>query len=85
MMGLSRCGIFSVSTMFNIYIRSIINYNPFLLLTQIWSLHTQNLVETVGGVHLGAVDAICFHPEHPVLVTGSRDGTVCLWNPTTLR
>ncbi|XP_066339839.1 uncharacterized protein [Miscanthus floridulus] len=52
---------------------------------KIWSMHTQNLVETVKDAHFGSVDAICSDPEHAVLVTGSDDGTVCLWNPNTLR
>ena len=48
-------------------------------------MHTQNLVETAKDAHVSSVDAICSDPEHAVLVTGSTDGTVCLWNPNTLR
>ncbi|XP_066339723.1 uncharacterized protein [Miscanthus floridulus] len=54
-------------------------------IVKIRDLHTKSLVQTVEGVHLGSVYLIYCHPEHPVLVTGSEDGTVCLWNPTTLR
>ncbi|CAD6257418.1 unnamed protein product [Miscanthus lutarioriparius] len=52
---------------------------------KIWSMHAHNLVETVKDAHFRLVEAICSDPEHAVLVTGSADGTVCLWNPNTLR
>ncbi|XP_066339684.1 uncharacterized protein [Miscanthus floridulus] len=54
-------------------------------IVKIRELHTKSLVQTVEGIHLDSVDVIYCHHEHPVLVTGSADGTVCLWNPTTLR
>ena len=28
---------------------------------------------------------VCFHPELPLIVTGSEDGTVKLWHATTYR
>lgn len=56
---------------------------PFLL-KQIWDMHTKRCVKTLEG-HANRVTAVCSHPELPILMTGSQDGTVRLWNSYTFR
>ena len=31
------------------------------------------------------MSAVCFHPELPVILTGSEDGSVKIWHSTTYR
>jgi coatomer subunit beta' len=35
--------------------------------------------------HAHNVSAVCFHPELPVIITGSEDGTLRIWHSTTYR
>lgn len=35
--------------------------------------------------HAQNVSAVCFHPELPILLTGSEDGTVRIWHAGTYR
>ncbi|MBA0549942.1 hypothetical protein Golob_020935, partial [Gossypium lobatum] len=35
--------------------------------------------------HTHNVSAVCFHPELPIIITGSEDGTVRIWHATTYR
>uniref|UniRef100_A0A0A9BN88 Protein kinase domain-containing protein n=1 Tax=Arundo donax TaxID=35708 RepID=A0A0A9BN88_ARUDO len=51
---------------------------------KIWDLQKKSCVETLKG-HANRVNAVCSHPELPILLTGSRDGTVRLWNSNTFR
>jgi len=49
---------------------------------KIWGVPVQELS---GHQNNKRVSAVCSHPELPLLMTGSRDGTVCVWNSNTFR
>ena len=49
-----------------------------------WDYQTKACVQTLEG-HAHNVSACAFHPELPLIVTGSEDGTVRLWHSTTYR
>ncbi|KAF8711321.1 hypothetical protein HU200_029348 [Digitaria exilis] len=51
---------------------------------QIWNLKNKELVETLKG-HTAKINAVCPHPDLPILLTGSADGTVRLWNSNSFR
>ncbi|CAO2152269.1 unnamed protein product [Urochloa humidicola] len=50
----------------------------------VWDYHTKSSVETLKG-HTDYVSTVFSHPELPVLMTGSDDGTIRLWNKDTFR
>ncbi|CAN6293520.1 unnamed protein product [Urochloa humidicola] len=50
----------------------------------VWDYQTKICVQTLEG-HAHNVSAVCFHPELPIIMTGSEDGTVRLWHSTTYR
>ncbi|KAL6868106.1 hypothetical protein ACP4OV_014951 [Aristida adscensionis] len=52
--------------------------------TKIWDMQTKSLVKEIK-IHGDSVTAVCSCPDHAILVTGSSDGTVCLWNLATFR
>ncbi len=39
-------------------------------------------LQTLDG-HAHNIATVCFHPELPLILTGSEDGTVKLWHSTT--
>ncbi|KAL6662330.1 hypothetical protein ACP70R_000189 [Stipagrostis hirtigluma subsp. patula] len=45
----------------------------------IWNCDSATQVGILDG-HIDLVTAVCSHPDLPILITGSNDGTVCLWN-----
>ena len=51
---------------------------------KIWDYQTKACVQTLEG-HAHNVSAVMFHPELPVILTGSEDGTVRVWHATTYR
>lgn len=51
---------------------------------QVWDYQTKSCVQTLEG-HTHNVSAVCFHPELPIIITGSEDGTVRIWHATTYR
>uniref|UniRef100_A0ACD5YXM8 Uncharacterized protein n=1 Tax=Avena sativa TaxID=4498 RepID=A0ACD5YXM8_AVESA len=51
---------------------------------KIWDCNTGACVQTLQG-HTDWVYTACCHPNLPILITGSRDGSVCLWNSKTFR
>ena len=53
-------------------------------LTQVWDYQTKSCVQTLEG-HTHNVSAVCFHPDLPIIITGSEDGTVRIWHSTTYR
>jgi coatomer subunit beta' len=53
-------------------------------LNQVWDYQTKSCVQTLEG-HAHNVTAVCFHPELPIIMTGSEDGTVRLWHSATYR
>ncbi|CAH8358262.1 unnamed protein product [Eruca vesicaria subsp. sativa] len=52
--------------------------------TGVWDYQTKSCVQTLEG-HTHNVSAVCFHPELPIILTGSEDGTVRIWHATTYR
>lgn len=63
---------------------------PYLITTsddktiKVWDYQTKSCVATLEGHLLNVLFAI-FHPELPVIVSGSEDGTVRFWNSTTFK
>ena len=43
-----------------------------------------SFLQTLEG-HTNNVSAVAFHPELPVILTGSEDGTIKIWHGTTYR
>ena len=48
------------------------------------SLQNKTCVQTLEG-HAQNVSAVAFHPELPIIITGSEDGTVRVWHSNTYR
>ena len=40
---------------------------------KIWDYQNKTCVQTLEG-HTQNVSAVCFHPEYPIIITGSEDG-----------
>ncbi|KAE8718408.1 Coatomer subunit beta'-2 [Hibiscus syriacus] len=55
-----------------------------MLLKYVWDYQTKSCVQTLEG-HTHNVSAVCFHPDLPIIITGSEDGTVRIWHTTTYR
>ncbi|KAJ1354990.1 Coatomer subunit beta' [Parelaphostrongylus tenuis] len=50
----------------------------------IWDYQNKTCVQTLDG-HAQNVSSVCFHPELPLIITGSEDSTVRLWHANTYR
>ena len=53
-------------------------------LVKVWDYQTKACIQTLDG-HSHNVAAVAFHPELPLIMTGSEDGAVKLWHSTTYR
>ncbi|KAE9414600.1 hypothetical protein Angca_007695, partial [Angiostrongylus cantonensis] len=53
-------------------------------LVKIWDYQNKTCVQTLDG-HAQNVSSVCFHPELPLIITGSEDSTVRLWHSNTYR
>ncbi|BFZ57035.1 Coatomer subunit beta' [Savitreella phatthalungensis] len=53
-------------------------------LVKIWDYQTKACVQVLEG-HTSNVSFAIFHPEIPVIISGSEDGTVKVWNSGTYR
>ncbi|KAJ0183581.1 hypothetical protein K1T71_000004 [Dendrolimus kikuchii] len=53
-------------------------------LVKIWDYQNKTCVQTLEG-HGQNVSAVSFHPELPIVLTGSEDGTVRIWHAGTYR
>ncbi|KAL5204968.1 hypothetical protein ABZP36_009839 [Zizania latifolia] len=51
---------------------------------KIWDCQRRTCVQTLEG-HMDCVSCVCSHPDLPVLLTGSNDETVRVWNSTTFK
>jgi len=69
-----------------LYIRKFWGISPFIWIIggQVWDYQTKSCVQTLEG-HTHNVSAVCFHPELPIILTGSEDGSVRIWHATTYR
>jgi len=63
---------------------------PYLITTsddktiKIWDYQTKSCVATLEG-HISNVSFAIFHPELPLIVSGSEDGTIRFWNSNTFK
>ncbi|KAI9012828.1 coatomer WD associated region-domain-containing protein [Gaertneriomyces semiglobifer] len=53
-------------------------------LVKIWDYQNKTCVQTLQG-HTQNVSAACYHPELPIIISASEDGTVRLWHASTYR
>ncbi|CAL4118366.1 unnamed protein product, partial [Meganyctiphanes norvegica] len=53
-------------------------------LVKIWDYQNKTCVQTLEG-HSQNVSSVCFHPELPIILTGSEDCTVRVWHANTYR
>merc|ERR1712038_1606282 len=53
-------------------------------LVKIWDYQNKTCVQTLEG-HAQNIAAVTFHPELPIILTGSEDGTVRVWHANTYR
>src|SRR5437762_2276836 len=51
---------------------------------KVWDYQTRALVATLEG-HTSNVSFAVYHPELPVIITGSEDGQVKIWHANTYR
>eukprot|EP00727_Mastigamoeba_balamuthi_P006449 m51a1_g2424 Coatomer subunit beta' A (942) ;mRNA; f:812330-815630 len=51
---------------------------------KVWDYQSKACVATLEG-HTHNVSAVLFHPELPIILTGSEDGSVRVWNSGTYR
>lgn len=53
-------------------------------LVKIWDYQNKTCVQTLEG-HAQNISSVTFHPELPIILTGSEDGTVRIWHANTYR
>ena len=53
-------------------------------LVKIWDYQTKACIQTLDG-HSHNISCVKFHPELPLILTGSEDGTLKMWHSTTYR
>ncbi|CAF1019776.1 unnamed protein product [Adineta ricciae] len=53
-------------------------------LIKIWDYQNKTCVQTLEG-HSQNIGCVAFHPELPIILSGSEDGTVKLWHSNTYR
>ena len=51
---------------------------------KVWDYQTKQCVQTMEG-HTHNVATVCCHPELPIIMSGSEDGTIKIWHATTYR
>ncbi|ESO11584.1 hypothetical protein HELRODRAFT_96758 [Helobdella robusta] len=53
-------------------------------LVKIWDYQNKTCVQSLEG-HAQNISCVAFHPELPIILTGSEDGTVRVWHANTYR
>ena len=53
-------------------------------LVKVWDYQTKACIQTLDG-HSHNISSVAFHPELPLVMTASEDGTVKMWHSTTYR
>uniref|UniRef100_A0A2N9FRT8 Beta'-coat protein n=1 Tax=Fagus sylvatica TaxID=28930 RepID=A0A2N9FRT8_FAGSY len=51
---------------------------------KVWDSQSKSCLQTLEG-HKHNVTSVCAHPELPIIITGSEDGTIHIWHATTYR
>lgn len=51
---------------------------------KIWDYQTRSCVATLEG-HISNVSYAVYHPTLPIILSGSEDGTLCIWNANTYK
>ncbi|KAF8595407.1 coatomer protein [Ceratobasidium sp. AG-I] len=51
---------------------------------KVWDYHAKSCIQTLEG-HTGNVSFAIFHPNLPIIVSGSEDGSVKIWHANTYR
>ena len=51
---------------------------------KIWDYQNKACVQTLQG-HAHNIAAVAFHPELPIILSGSEDGTFRIWHANTYR
>ncbi|KAK7846278.1 coatomer subunit beta'-2 [Quercus suber] len=51
---------------------------------KVWDSQSKSCLQTLEG-HTHNVTSVCVHPELPIIITGSKDGTIHIWQATTYR
>lgn len=51
---------------------------------KVWDYQNKSCVQTLEG-HTHNVSVCAFHPELPIIISGSEDGTVRIWHANTYR
>ncbi|CAF3995951.1 unnamed protein product, partial [Rotaria magnacalcarata] len=51
---------------------------------KIWDYQNKTCVQTLEG-HAQNISSVIFHPELPIILSGSEDGTIKLWHSNTYR
>jgi len=53
-------------------------------LVKLWDYQNKTCVQSLEG-HAQNISSVTFHPELPIILTGSEDGTVRIWHANTYR
>src|SRR5687767_13812219 len=53
-------------------------------MVKVWDYQTRKCVQTLSG-HTHNVSVVSYHPELPVIISGSEDGTVRFWHANMYR
>ncbi|KAG8656326.1 hypothetical protein MANES_04G122700v8 [Manihot esculenta] len=51
---------------------------------KVWDYESKTCMQTLES-HTNNVCAVCVHPEFPIIITCSEDGTICVWDANTCR
>lgn len=62
----------------------MITIENIILWLKVWDYQSKSCLQTLEG-HQHNVTLICAHPELPIIITGSEDGTIRIWDATTYR
>jgi coatomer subunit beta' len=53
-------------------------------LIKVWDYQNKTCVQTLEG-HSNNVITVCYHPNLPIIISGSEDGTIRIWHSNTYR
>lgn len=53
-------------------------------LVKVWDYQNKTCVQTLEG-HTHNVSVVAYHPELPIIISGSEDGSVRIWHSNTYR